>query len=191
MNRKWIFAGLICSLLVVGAEGATKRYAGRINVKGDLEKDRESSKSEGQKSSSKTKTESQYYDLQVTVANTGKYEGIFECEWYFFSRPLLERGKKGDPELSEKGKKSFNLKGMKRESFELKSKTLTWSETKTNKNSSNKNNNNNSNKKSINGSVYGGYVVLLRVDGKIISRYSPDSKMKSDDFLGRFSIPLK
>lgn len=174
----------------VNGEAGEKRCAGRISVSGDLEKSRDSSKNEGDKSSSRSKTEAQHYELTITAANTGKIDGSFDVEWYFFKRALDKDGDKGDVVLSEKGKKTVKLKGLKRIVIPVNSKVLTWSETKsTTKGSSNKSSS--SSKKVISGEVYDGYLVLLKYNGEIISRYSPDRKCKSDEWLGKMSIPFK
>jgi len=184
---------LVLAVLVggVSAEAGAKRFAGRISVSGKLEKDRDSSKKEGNNSSSRSKTETQFYDLKITAANTGKTEGAFDVEWYFFKRPLDNKGNKEDHVLAGQGKQTVQLKGMKRQVLPVKSEVLSWSETKSSKSSSKKNNSSSSSKKTISGAVYGGYLVLLRADGEIISRYSPDRKMTSDDWLREMSIPLQ
>ncbi len=192
MKKTGIRVLLLLAVLMGGisSEAATKGLAGRISVSGNLEKDRNSSKEEGEKSSSRSKTETQFYDLKVTAANTGKTEGTFDVEWYFFKRPLDNKGKKGDTVLAGQGKKTIQLKGMKRQVIPVQSEVLSWSETKSSKSSSKKNSSSSS-KKTISGAVYGGYLVLLKADGEIISRYSPDNKMKSDDWLREMSIPFQ
>jgi hypothetical protein len=91
-----------------------KDYAARIIVKEKLEKERESSKEENEKSSTKRKSETQMYKLGITVANTVKKEGTFNLEWYFLSRSLDSDGKKGDPVVCEKDKTTLTIGGMKK-----------------------------------------------------------------------------
>ena len=185
MKTRVFILGMTGLVLAVAA-APMKRVSARISVKGDLEKKRDSSKNEGTNKSTKTKSEIQHYELQVTVANTGKEEGTFDLEWYFVKRPLDAKGKKGDPEVCEKGTKTLTIGGMKRVVHPVKSAALTSSESKTNNNGNNNNNRNNNNSsttKSITGAVYGGYVVLLRVDGKVIAKYSPDRKYLKDEWV--------
>lgn len=190
MNKTGVGLLVVLAMLAGGAVAGKQTCAGRISVSGDLQKKRDSSKKEGKNSSSRSKSESQHYDLKITAANTGKLEGAFDVEWYFFKRKLNARGDKGDPVLAEKGKKTVLLKGMKRQMIPVKSKVLKWSET-TNTKTSSKKNSSSTSKKTISGDIYGGYLVILRVDGRILSRYSPDRKMTCDEWLGQMSIPLQ
>lgn len=183
MKTRLFIIGLLGFAVVAGAAPA-KQYAARISVKGELEKDRSSS-STGNK---KTKSETQYYELKVTVANTGKQEGTFDLEWYFLKRPLDALGKKGDPVVCEKNKTSVTIAGMKRVVHPVKSRSLTWSESKTSSNNNSKNST--APKKSISGAIYGGYVLLLRADGEIVAKYASDKKFLSEQWLGTLQAPV-
>jgi hypothetical protein len=173
-----VFAGGIT------ADAAMSRYSARISVSGQLEKERDSSKNESTKSTAKTKSEDQHYDLKVTVANTGKEEVTFDLEYYFFARHLASDGDKGDPVLVQKGQEAVTLAGMSRDTIQVTSTPLSWSETKTSNNSSGNSNNNKSSssqKKSVSGSIYDSYVMLLRAEGEIVAKYSPDRKLLTDE----------
>ncbi|WP_372796490.1 hypothetical protein [Pontiella sp.] len=189
MKTRWFVVGIV-GLALAAAAAPGKRYAARISVQGDLEKDRDSSKTESAKSNSSSKTETQYYDLKVTVANTGKYDGTFDLEWYFFKRPLDAKGKKGDPVLCEKDKTSLTLGGMQRTEHLITSGSLSWTESKSSKSSSGKNSNSSA-KKSISGAVYGGYVLLLRADGEIVAKNASDRKFLSDEWIAMLQAPVK
>jgi hypothetical protein len=167
----------------------SKHYAARISVKGELEKERDSSKNESEKSSSKTKTETQHYELVITTANTGKQEGTFDLEWYFFKRSWEEKGKKGDPVLCEKDKTTLSLGGMKRQTHEVTSKTLRWEESKTSK-SGKSSSSKNSSGKSITGEMYAGYVVLLRAEGEIIAKYASEKKYLTEEWMDKLDQPV-
>lgn len=169
-----VFAAVFCCY---SAQAGMKTYAGRVSVSGELEKEKNAS---GKDAKSKSKGETQYYELKITAANTAKTEQSFDVEWYFFERKLDKKGKKGDYALGDKGKKTIVLPGMKRQTFNVKSKDLSWTETKATKKT----------KKTITGDVYGGYLVLLRVDDHIVSRYSPDQRFTSDKWLSKMSIPM-
>ncbi|MDF7825951.1 hypothetical protein P4B35_18115 [Pontiellaceae bacterium B12227] len=190
MNARMIVVGVVGLAVVAGAVPA-KRYAARISVKGELEKDRDSSKNESANSSTKTKSEVQFYNLEVTVANTGKHTGTFDLEWYFLKRRLDAAGKKGDPVLSEKDKTTLTIAGMKRVVHPVTSSSLSWSESKSSKNSSGRNNNSSSSsKKNISGEIYGGYVLLLRADGEMVAKYASDRKFLSDEWLVQLQAPV-
>lgn len=185
MNARGLLIGLLGVLVMSSTVySASGKYTARLNVKGDLEKDRDSSKNESDKSNSKTKSETQQYELEITAANTIKQEGTFSLEWYFFKRPLDKDGKKGDPVLCEKGKTSLTIGGMKRVTHKVMSKPLTWKEVKSSKSGNNKSSNSSSSK-IISGDIYDGYVILLRAEGDIIAQYSSEKKFLSARWLGK------
>jgi hypothetical protein len=162
----------------------------RLNVQDKLNKDRESEKTESDKSSSKTTTESLTYDLDIQVSNTSKQEGTFDLEWYFFKCRLDSKGKKEDPVLCEKNKTSLTIGGQKRVSHKVTSQTLKNTESKSSKSSSGKNSKSSGSSKSFSGSTYAGYVVLARQDGKIVQKYSSDKKFLTDAWIGKLEGPV-
>jgi hypothetical protein len=193
MNIRLLSIGLVgLAVMSNTADSApVKRYAARITVKGELEKERDSSKNESEKNSTKTKTEKQHYELAITAANTGKQGGTFDLECYFFKRQLDDKGNKGDPVLCEKDKATLTLGGMKRAMHKVTSETLSWEESKSSKSSSGKSNSSKSSSgKSISGEVYGGYIVLLRAEGEIIAKYSSDKKFLSKEWLSKLDQPV-
>lgn len=192
MNVRTFLIGLFSVALVFSMTGSAyaKAQAVRINVKGELEKDRETSKTETDKASSKTKIEKQFYELEITVANTVKQEGTFDLEWYFFKRSYDEKGKLGDPVLCEKDKTTVKIAGMKRITHPVTSKPLSWQESKSSK-SGNNNNSENTSGKSITGEEYGGYVILVKYQGKIVAKYSDEKKFLTDEWLGKLDGPVE
>lgn len=190
VKTRWMVIGMLGLAMIAGAVPG-KRYAARISVKGELKKERDSSKNETANSSSKTKSEVQHYDLQATVANTGKNAGTFDLEWYFLKRQLDGKGNKGDPAVCEKGKETLTIGGMKRVTHPVTSSSLSWSETKSSKSgNSNRGNNSSSSKKNISGAVYGGYVLLLRADGQIVAKYSSDKRFLTEEWLQKLQAPV-
>jgi len=169
-----------------------KRHSARISVTGDLEKDRDSSKNKSGKSSSRTKSEMQYYELEATVANTGKTEETYTLEWFFFKRKLNNKGNEGDPELASKNKTTLTVGPMKRVKQEIVSDAVSWEETTTTKNSSGNNNkSNSSSKKKISGDVYDGYLIVLRAeDGTVITLKANEKKFEKDEWLGKLGLPV-
>ncbi|WP_372807931.1 hypothetical protein [Pontiella sp.] len=183
--KKNVMGSVLAGVVFAGAMScgaASGQYSARISVTGQLEKERDSSKNESTKSTAKTKSESQHFDLKVTVANTGKEEASFDLEYYFFARHLTSDGDKGEPVLVQKGNEAVTLAGMSRDTIPVVSSSLSWSETKTTSSgNSNNNSSSSSQKKTVSGSVYDGYVMLLRADGEIVAKYSPDRKLLTDE----------
>ncbi len=170
--------GLAIGFLSVFATSASGAAA-RLNVKADLDKDKETTKNESEKKSSRSTVETQTYTLNIQVSNTIKQEDSFDLEWYFLSRSIDSKGKKGDPILCAKDKTSLTIGGQKRVSHEVVSKTLKNSESKKSSGSSKSS----GPAKSFSGSVYAGYVVLVRQDGKILAKYSNESKFTTEEWL--------
>jgi hypothetical protein len=186
--------GLFSTALVFSMTGSAyaKSHAVRINVKGELEKDRETTKTETEKTSSKTKIETQYYELEITVANTVKQDGTFDLEWYFFKRNYGENGRLEDPVLCEKNKTTLEIAGMKRVTYPVTSKPLSWQESNNSKSGKNNNSNdNNTSGKSITGDEYGGYVILVKHAGTIVADYSDEKKFLTDEWLGKLDGPVE
>lgn len=185
MNRA-VMMGLATVVLAgVAVQGVyAGKPAARISVKEKLEKDRDSSKDEKENSSTRTKTETQKYDLSITVSYTVQEQTDLDLEWYFLCRPLSASGDKGKAAVCEKGKTTLSVKGMSRKMHPVTSKELSWKEVKTSKSS--KGNNSNSSDtggKSFSGSVFEGYVVLVRVNGEIIAKHSNEKKFLTDEWI--------
>lgn len=185
---------LVAVLLLAGVNQATyaqiKRYSARISVKGELKKDRETSKNESEKKSAKTTTEKQHYELDVTVANTGKEDESYTLEWYFFKCPLGSDGE-GDPELASKGSEKISLAAMKRLNKKVVSETLEWKDSKSSSNSS-KGNDSGKKKGGPSGNVYDGYLVVLRADdGSVITTNSNNKRYTTDEWLGKVGFPVE
>ena len=157
----------------------------RLSVKGGLEKDQDATKVEKGNTTTKTQSEDQYYELDVTVSNTLKEEGTFDLEWYFFKRPLDKEGDKGDSVLCEKDKTTLTIGGMKRVTHSVKSENLSSTEVSVDQNKQGKRSGNGKTKKTINGAVYGGYVVLVRAGGDVIEKYSDNKSLLKGDWQGR------
>ena len=193
MKRKYVVLGMMGLLaMTLGVSAAPQKHAVRLMVKGELEKERESSKEESEKSSTKYSTETQFYDLQITVANTVKQEGAFDLEWYFFKRNLSEGGDKSDPVLCEKNKTTLTIAGMKRATHAVQSAGLLWGEVKTSKSRSGKDNDSGSSSgKTFSGSMYEAYVVLVKHKGQIIAKYSNEKKFLTPEWLDKLNVPLQ
>ena len=193
MKRSYAVLGMMgVFALAISVSAAPKKHAVRLTVKGELEKERESSKQESEKRSTKYKTETQFYDLQITAANTIKQEGTFDLEWYFFKRDLNDEGDESDPVLCEKDKTTMTIAGMKRVTHPVKSSELSWSEIKTSKSSSgNSNNSGSSGGKSYSGSMYEAYVVLVKHEGQIVAKYSDEKKYLSQEWIGKLDMPVQ
>jgi hypothetical protein len=191
MKTGWIIVGMaVVALATTELQAApVKGYSARISVKEKIEKERESSKDESEKSSTKSKSERQTYKLAITVANTVKKEGTFDLEWYFLSRSLGDDGKKGDPAVCQKDKTTLTIGGMKRVVHPVASRELTWTEVKTSRSGSN-NSGKSSGGKSFSGEMYEGYVVLLKIDGEILAKYSNENKFLSAEWLVRLDKPI-
>jgi hypothetical protein len=193
MKRSYAVLGMMGVLaMAISVSAAPKKHAVRLMVKGEVEKKRESSKKESDKSSTKYKTETQFYDLQITAANTIKQEGTFDLEWYFFKRDLNDEGDKSDPVLCEKDKTTLTIAGMKRVTLPVKSSELSWSEIKTSKSSSgNSKNSGSSGGKSFSGSLYEAYVVLVKYEGQIIAKYSDEKKFLTPEWIDKLDMPVQ
>ncbi len=177
------------------AEGIPVAPSARLTVQDKLNKETDSDKSESTKSSMRTDTESQSYDLNITVANTGPSDCTFNLEWYFFKRTLTNKGDKGEPVLCEKGSESIAVAGMKRASHQVSSESQISFESKTTTNNTgNKNNNNkggsSGTKKTVSGSICGGYIVLLRYGEEIIAKDASDPRFLKDEWMGTLSRPV-
>jgi hypothetical protein len=189
MNHKKTTAALTVAILLGCA--TVHAQSARLTVTGNVKKDSKSDKVESEKSSSKTKTETQKYELSATVANTGPQEGTFDLEWYFFRRPLDNNGDKGDPILCEKGKTSLTIPGMKRVVQKIESEEISNTESKTSKNSSgNSDKGGSSSSKTISGDIYGGYILLVRSGGEILAKYSNEKKFLEDEWMGKLASPV-
>ncbi|MDZ8117072.1 hypothetical protein [Pontiella agarivorans] len=192
MKRKWIILGAAGVLFAAAtATAGTAKHAARVMVKGELEKERESSKDERENSSTRIKSESQHYELQVTVSNVIKKDGTFDLEWYFFKRNLDSEGEKSEPVLCEKDKVTLSIAGMKRVQHSVHSAELIWKETKTSKSSSNNNSSGSSGGKTFSGSMYDGYVILVRNEGQIVAKYSDERKYLTPTWMGRLDMPVE
>jgi hypothetical protein len=197
MNKQRQVSSIVAMGLVIafGSIFATpaKGVSVRVNVKADLDKEKDSAKSSSGKSSSRSKTEMQTYTLDIQVSNTSKQEDTFDLEWYFIKRPLDNKGKKGDPVLCAKGKKSLTIAGQKRFSHQVVSEALINTESK--KSSSKKGRKgkggSSSTKKGFSGSIYAGYVVLVRQEGEILTKYTSDSKYTSKEWLAKLDGPVQ
>jgi hypothetical protein len=178
--------------------GSAAAHAGsvRLTVADNLKKDRNSDKNETKTSSTRIQTEFQYYELEITLTNTGPQKDTFDLEWYFFKRPLNAKGDKGDPVLCEKKKTTLPVDAMKRVTHKVVSDNLTNRETKIAKSSTGSgrgrnNNNSSSSKTTASGEVYAGYVVLVRQAGEILAKESNDKKFLTESWLGKLGSPVK
>jgi hypothetical protein len=163
-------------------------YAGGVNVSvtEKIKKDRKNTKNEDDHTTVRTSISKQQSTLNITVSNLSKESATVELEWYFFERNIIKKGRKGDFVVSEKGTESISLEPKKKIKKTITSKEYQKKEVKTEKNKSNKHDDSGSNK-TYKGTTYGGYVVLLRKDGKIISKRSSESKLLTKEWLKKLS----
>jgi len=78
---------------------------------------------------------------------------------------------------------------MKRALYQVQSKALLNTESKTSKSSSGSKGGGSS--KSFSGDTYGGYVVLVRHQGKILAKYSNENKFTTDEWLAKLAAPIQ
>jgi len=152
-------------------------YAGGVSVSvtEKIKKDRKNTKSEEKHTMIRTSVSTQKATLKVTISNLSKETADIQLEWYFFERPTIKRGRKGEPTISEKGKETISLEAKKKIKKTIESQEYEKTEVKKEKNRDTKRDDGGL-KKTYKGSTYGGYVVLARKDGKIIAKKASDSK---------------
>ena len=130
----------------------------------------------------KTKVLISQSTLTIKLANFGE-SGSFQLEWYFFEQVILPSGKKGDFKIFEKGKESISLDKKAKTKKEVKSQEVKSTEKKTEKYNSSRHDKGNSSQKSCSGSIYKGYVVLVRQDGKIVAKKASSPKFLKKEWM--------
>lgn len=180
-RNKWMRVFLVTMGMGVclSAFSAPKGVAVRLNVKGDLDKERSNEKDEKENKSTRSKLEEQCYTLSVQVVNTSRQPVAVDLECYFVGRRVDSNGKKGDRVICEKTKETLEIAGQKKVSKEVVSKVLSSAETVTSSSVKTK--------KSYSGSVYSGYIVVVRYEGEIVAKMASDTKYLSEQWLGKLA----
>jgi len=168
-------------------------HTARLSVKADLDKDRKVEKIEGKHNPNSNNdnvritrkaTESQTYKLDITLSNPTPNTDTYQLEWYFMSRGV---NGKSSSVMCEKGSKEFTIEGRKRIKHTVTSKTLTNGSSK--QSGGNDRGDRNTPKARASGSVYTGYVVLVRHGDKILAKASNNNSFLKEDWLEKLKAP--
>ena len=182
MKGKKILTRIIFAILFASMAS----YAGSVNiaVTQKLKKTPENTTEKGKNSTTRIRILKQEVTLAISVSNYAE-SGSFELEWYFIHRVLTTKGKKGLPEIFDKGKETITVENKKKIKKTVVSKEIESKTSKSNK-KTNRRNSSGSNKK-YKGSVYAGYIVLVKKDGKVVAKKASDSKFLKKEWLEEFA----
>ena len=182
MKGNFFLTRIIFAMLFVSMAS----YAGSVNltVAEKVKKKTENKKDKGKKSTTRIRILKQESTLTISVSNYGE-SGSFELEWYFIHRVMTHKGKKGSPSVFDKGKETITVETKAKIKKTVVSKEIECKTTKTNK--QNKRGKGSGSNKKYKGSVCAGYVVLVRKDGKIVSKKASDSKFLKEEWLEKFT----
>jgi len=151
----------------------------RLLVKGKSNKDTETNN--GRNTRSKKEIES--YTLNINLQNTGPSQATYTLEWYFLSRRVTAKSK-SEPEVFDCGSKQITLASRKGINIEVTSKDAVKQEHIIYINRGGWRGHRSSNaKKTVSGSEYCAYVVLVRSNGKIIAKQSNSKTFLKPEFL--------
>ncbi|MCF7847926.1 MAG: hypothetical protein K9M45_03670 [Kiritimatiellales bacterium] len=157
-------------------------HCARLNIYDNLDKQLDTKSAKNTREA----TETQTYNLDITLTNPTPHDDTYTLEWYFFSRSLGKS--KGEPKISDKGSKEFTVAAQKNIKYTVLSKPVVNKESKK---SSSRNNNSNrgsgNSKKTVSGTEYCSYVVLVRHNGEIIAKESNQRALLKDDNLANLS----
>jgi len=186
MKRRIGLKTIIFSMLLISAVS----YAGgvTVSVTEKIKKDRNNTKTKQKHTVIRKTVSKQQSTLTIVVSNLSSESATVQLEWYFFKRQIIKKGRKGDFILEEKGSESLSLEPKKKTKKTVESKEYERTEIKTDKNNDNdRHHDSGGTKKIYKGSTYGGYVVLLRKDGKIIAKKSSESRLLTKEWLKKLT----
>ncbi|MCF7847927.1 MAG: hypothetical protein K9M45_03675 [Kiritimatiellales bacterium] len=174
---------------------ASAIHSARVSVKADLDKDKKTEKIMGKTSSNSDRdpkvtrktTETQTYNLDITLSNPAATPDTYQLEWYFMSRSV---GSKSSSTLCEKGSQEFTVAGRQRVKHAVASKTLTSGASKESSSGSENSDREVVDKNSASGSVYTGYVVLVKHGDKILAKNSNNHSFLKEDWLEKLNGPV-